>query len=313
MKILDDMLEIIMFDGSIKHIKDLQKDEFVLGRDGDKKLVKTITKQNNKEKLYLVIPRVGFNFCVSDTTTIKCFNKITNKEEYISPKDFEKISQYEKQNLSLLHEIPIFCKNDIFVDPYMMGIILLVGTIKENEDVLIIPKMKQKIQAFLMIWLIRYKITHFYKDNFLCLTDQKILKLIMKFDRKRIPYEYKINIPQVRLLFLASFIDILGQINVYKNCFDVRHENEMLIDDIIFLCNSLGLQTIKRRKERLLYIIEIYGSSLALIPLKCTDERTIFSHDIVYDFKIAEIHSEHEQCFVEIEEDNIFLPDFTLI
>jgi len=71
-----------------------------------------------------------------------------------------------------------------------------------------------------------------------------------------IPNDYKYNSRRVRLSLLAGIID-------YYNSLDITIDNETLIDDIIFLANSLGLDTFKSNPLKL----SISGPDLIHLPL----------------------------------------------
>jgi hypothetical protein len=77
---------------------------------------------------------------------------------------------------------------------------------------------------------------------------------------------------------LAGLLDSDGYLNKEGNCFEFIHNNENMIDDIIFLARSLGFACYKSEKKTSwkykeinfskTYRINISGSGIEKIPTK---------------------------------------------
>jgi superfamily II DNA or RNA helicase len=79
---------------------------------------------------------------------------------------------------------------------------------------------------------------------------------------------------------LAGIIDSDGYYN--DNCYEIVQKNEKLLDDIVFICRSLGFAAFKKKisktctnapggpKKGTYYITKIYGKGLEEIPVKCS-------------------------------------------
>ena len=65
---------------------------------------------------------------------------------------------------------------------------------------------------------------------------------------KHIPHIYKCNTREARLRLLAGFIDADGHLG-NRNDFEIKIKHEKLLDDIIYLCRSLGFTTYKHVKQ----------------------------------------------------------------
>ena len=94
---------------------------------------------------------------------------------------------------------------------------------------------------------------------------------------KHIPIDYKCNERSIQLKLLAGIIDSDGNKN--DNCYDIIQKNEKLMDDIIYLCRSLGFAAYKSKCEKsckykghiktgTYYRTTIHGYGLH-IPVKC--------------------------------------------
>jgi hypothetical protein len=100
-----------------------------------------------------------------------------------------------------------------------------------------------------------------------CIKDDKLQ------DHNYIPNVYKINSRDNRLKLLAGLIDSCGSLN--KDCYEIYQSNNKFTEDIVFLCRSLGFQSISKKIEKGLYNtfahnkISIYGFNLEEIPCLC--------------------------------------------
>ncbi|AYV78283.1 MAG: superfamily II DNA or RNA helicase [Edafosvirus sp.] len=87
-------------------------------------------------------------------------------------------------------------------------------------------------------------------------------------ENKYIPDLYKYNSRDIRLQLLAGIID--GNLNKNTDGYDIYLESEKLIDDVIYLCRSLGFAAYKSctiSKNGTYYKTTIYGNDLEKIPI----------------------------------------------
>jgi intein/homing endonuclease len=96
-------------------------------------------------------------------------------------------------------------------------------------------------------------------------------------NNKHIPNLYKYNSRENRLKLLAGLIDSDGWYDTIGSCFEFTQKNETLMDDVIYLCRSLGFACYKSSKktswkykgvknEGTAFRITISGSGLDEIP-----------------------------------------------
>ena len=111
-----------------------------------------------------------------------------------------------------------------------------------------------------------------------CNTFLNGLKKYNLLKNKHIPIDYKCNERSIQLKLLAGIIDSDG--NKKDNCYDIIQKNEKLMDDIIYLCRSLGFAAYKSKCEKsckykgqiktgTYYRTTIHGYGLHEIPVKC--------------------------------------------
>lgn len=127
-----------------------------------------------------------------------------------------------------------------------------------------------------------------------------------------IPSDYKINSKKIRLQLLAGIVDSEGIYNEEKQGYDIFHQHESIIDDIIFVSRSLGLYSYKNKYD------EKYGcfvgGDLSTVPF-------IINHSRCYIKKseacITNITVEYKGCdnyygFVLDGNHRFLLQDFTV-
>ncbi len=112
---------------------------------------------------------------------------------------------------------------------------------------------------------------------------KNILKEMNLFKNKHIPKDYIYNDIETRLNLLAGFIDTDGRLKKSGNSYsyEISQSNRLhghLIDDIDFICKSLGYSTVinitdnkkqtKKGHNIVMKNISIYGNGLEKIPVK---------------------------------------------
>lgn len=121
----------------------------------------------------------------------------------------------------------------------------------------------------------------------------------------KIEYDYKCNSRENQLLLLAGIIDTFGYIK--NNIYIV--ENNLLIDDIDYICKSLGFLTFKTKCK--LYILK--GNLIDIPVLKVEKSNIIQNHnDLLYCIKIENIGIDKYYGFEINGNRRFLLNDFTV-
>jgi ATP-dependent Lon protease len=108
-------------------------------------------------------------------------------------------------------------------------------------------------------------------------------------DAESIPDEYKVNDRQIRLKLLAGLIDSDGYYNKENKCFEITQKSNILSDDILFICRSLGFASYKYKKDDF-YQITIQGKKLYEIPTEYSCKIDKDSKDILEDVLLNDIN-----------------------
>lgn len=257
---------------------------------------------------------------------IKSFKTLEAAEQYKKTVNHQKITEiavkeYIKLPKSVKHilkgyKVPIdFPEKKLEFDPYIIGVWLGDGDSNgpniTNQDSTIIHYLSKNLPKYYCYLQycnnkgynqIRYRINGCGvpgKRNNFFLNELNRQKLI---NNKHIPEIYKCNSRENRLKLLAGLLDTDGSIN--DNCFDFIQKSEKLIDDVIYLCRSLGFACYKSRqkkgcwykneyKENFYYRISIYGDKLHEIPVLCPrkkpSQRKQIKDVLVNGIKVKEI------------------------
>jgi|LauGreDrversion4_2_1035121.scaffolds.fasta_scaffold03669_2 hypothetical protein len=267
---------ILMYDGNIKKIQHIKVGDLIMGDDNTPRTILSLARgvdnmydilHNNEQytvneahilclkiplyplirsnKKYKSVHWIENNkFCIKkfynkdstiDNINIFLKNIINEQILEISVYDYLKLSNRKKKILYSYKTIIDFPEKRLNIDPYTLGI--WIGDI--NTDVF-----NHNVN------------TYFIYE----------LKKLNLPNNKHIPYIYKCNSRENRLQLLAGIIDVSGYYNK-KNKYVIKlgKKYPILINDILYLCNSLGYISYKKNIKNINYIY-IYGNKLTEIP-----------------------------------------------
>ena len=247
-------------------------------------------KHNSKTFSYKIISKqTAFN----DATEL--FNSINEDLIVeISVKDFLNLTDNMQKYLNG-YKIGIqFPEVELPLDPYMIGIWLGDGTACEPEitsqDSTVINYFKQNLHTYKCYLQFHDKYTYRINGdgtrNFKCNHFMNILKKFNLINNKHIPHIYKCNSRQNQLKILAGLIDSDGYFHNGTFEFTQSIEHERLIDDVIYLCRSLGFACYKNIKKTSwihkgiknygnAFRIIISGNNIEEIPTLCPRKKAL--------------------------------------
>lgn len=222
-------------------------------------------------------------------------------------------------------------------DPYILGVWLGDGTKSKPQitttDMEIIDYIKTVFPALNVRSNktgITYDITS-HKDsrnnsNESCNPFRAYLREYNLLNNKHIPKDYLFNSREIRLSLLAGLIDSDGYYNVKSCCYEIIQKRKGLVDDIIWLCRSLGFKSnmnecIKscKYKEKTrygtYYRIHISGNIEDIpskLKRKIARKRISNKNHLVYEIKVIPKEKDTYYGF-EIDNNRRFLlGDFTV-
>lgn len=248
---------ILMFDGTIKAVEEIDIGEQIMGDDSTPRNILSLA--YGIETMYKVVPTKGEPFTCNEShiLSLKCNNKQNinyKKVVDISIKDYLKQNDKFKHTHKLFRVGIEFPEKPVEIDPYMIGFWLGDGSSYGPEiatqDAKIVQYFTREVPKFGAYF--RYKSQYDY-----AITTgnrggekgcNKFLSTLQKYNlikNKHIPYDYKCNSRVNRLKLLAGIIDSDGFYDKKSNYYEVVQKNEKLIDDIIYLARSLGFAAYK--------------------------------------------------------------------
>jgi DNA polymerase III delta prime subunit len=297
---------IILYDGKIKMVQEIQIGDKLMGDDSKPRNVLSLAR--GQETLYKVKQNKGDIYIVNEShilsLRLSCTEilrngknaefKIINNKKYrkgeiidICVKDYIKLSTSSK-NLIKGYKVPItFPEKEIPFDPYLLGLWLGDGTsnisnlLISNQDSTIIYYLINKLKEYNCC--LRYQSKYDYKilgngsgkpgSNYIL---SSLQKLNLK-NNKHIPDIYLYNSRKNQLSLLAGLIDSDGHYMIKQKCYEITQKNKVLSDGILFLCRSLGFGAYQKecrkscmykgeKREGTYYRITFSGEGIEKIP-----------------------------------------------
>lgn len=344
--------KVIMFDGSIKNVENINIGDELMGPDGTVRNV--IELHSGTDQMYKIIMDNKEEQIVNSKHIIYGKKYDYNKKMFtdfaIHAEDFYNMveeSPRKRDGYKLIKATLDFPKQEVPIDPYIFGYWLGDGDASKARFTSKDPEVIQKIEQYALengsqISKVEcnnskgcYHITILKREGEYTNWFVDKLKQLEVFNNKHIPICYKFNDAETRLKTLAGLIDSDGSYNSEKHTVEITQfeGHKPIIDDALFICRSLGLKvTLSTRvsKQRVLnekiikgnvlqYRIRIlYGHSQipTLIPRKQTVDRNGIGkggvNKLAYSFKIEKVQCDNYYGF-SLDKDQLFLlEDFTV-
>lgn len=301
---------ILMYNGSIKMVQDVKINDILMGDDSTPRKVRVLARGRQTMCRIIPKKGESFDvnlhhylclkYCPSANTKTKTISYL-NDDLNIESKKFNNIIEFNKFKKLLkekIYEVRVdiylklkkwirdrffiyrnevkFQEKDVF-EPYIIGLWLGDGTSANTQyttqDAVIIKYLKQNLGKH-DLYLHHYPCKEYgYKINGIKWRCNKFLDVLKKYNllnNKHIPLDYKCNSRQNQLKLLAGLLDSDGHFDKKGKCYEMVQKRENLIDDIIYLCRSLGFSAYK--KIRVIngvnyYRVFIYGDKINEIPV----------------------------------------------
>lgn len=242
--------KIMMFNGEIKNVEDINVDDVLMGDDSTPRHVLDLAR--GREEMYDIIHTKG-----GDKYTVNKSHILTLKSVGFEDQPLGKvidISVEEFLNKEYIwrkgfkgFRVPVeFPERDLDINPYIIGYLLGDDRVSKNYEITIDGEIAHVFNSMLCDYGLGLKKINSSPDkyNILSLTNiEDIKKSFLKDhfgDNKHIPHAYKCNSRENRLELLAGLLDSEGYYSKEINCYYFRHKSEKILDDVLFLARSLG-------------------------------------------------------------------------
>jgi superfamily II DNA or RNA helicase len=371
---------IIMYDGTIKKIQDIQVGELIMGDDSTPRTVLNLVR--GEDTMYEIIPTKGESHVINsqhiltlkysskpvlinnkynsvmwfDTCSYKAIkknfkckndatkflnNKLTEYSKHqnicdIPLQDYLKLPKRVQDNLKCIRTPLSFSEKPIPFDPYILGYWLGNDTNRESsltiQESTVLYYMTQYLPQY-DLYLSKKQNTYNYgitgnsKHG-----DNTFLNTLKKYNLtniKHIPHIYKCNSRENRLKLLAGILDADGYLDTTKTHYEIcqLQKHEKLMDDIIYICRSLGFACYKKEKPTswthndvnntgLTWIIHISGYGLEEIPTLSPRKKAIPRKQkkdvLVSRFTVKKLEKDSYYGFTIDKNHRYILGDFTV-
>lgn len=286
--------KIMMSNGMIELVENIKVGDLIMG--DDYKPRKVLSLARGREQMYKISSKKGDEYICNEShiLSLKCSSNLSKKIQKgdiidISVKDFLNLpkSYHGKGGPLLGYKTQIlFKENDVDFDPYLFGFWLGDGTSRSpqisTQDGCIIKYIVELFQNNYTDLYLSYKSQYDYRICSLNKKSNRFMRFIRNnnlLNNKHIPYAYKCNSRNIQLKVLAGLIDSDGYNK--GGCYEIVQKNNLLAEDIVYLCRSLGFACYSRKCKKTCYNakngpkegeynrISIYGSGIEEIPLLC--------------------------------------------
>jgi len=333
---------IIMYDGSMKMVQDIQAGDLLMGPDSKpRKVLNTTTGYG---PMYQVTPVKGTPFtCNGDhILSLKSTATIGKGETYkkdritnISIDEYLKKSRTFKHMMKLWRTGVEFPKKKVPVDPYMVGIYLGDGHRTRNAAITT-GNQDPEVGQYIESWAKQHGLDTRKQSENNCVSRfiinrnginnwfrRFVKELVNSKGERTIPKEYLINSRENRLRLLAGLIDTDGHYS--RNAvYDLVFKDKRFVKQIAFLARSLGfaaniskkIGAIKSRNFKGVYWRLCISGNLDKIPCKvarkkATPRKQIKNH-LRTGFSIKAIGDGKYYGFTLSKDGLYLLGDFTV-
>ncbi len=274
---------VLMYDGSIKAVEDIQVGDLLMGDDSTPRTVLTLAR--GRERMYWVRQNKGMDYRVNESHILslkKSRQEGRGEKEAvldIEVRDYLSRSQKFKTNYKGYKVAVDFAERNLPLPPYFLGLWLGDGsssksgiTNQDEEIVTYLGNYADQLGMRLHVYegegkCPEYRISNDIGPSSYSLQGQ--LRELNLLNNKHIPQDYLINSRENRLKLLAGLIDSDGHYLEQSNGFEITQKNKALTQQIKFLCDSLGYRVSMKAKEARItsidytstvYHLRIYGN-----------------------------------------------------
>jgi superfamily II DNA or RNA helicase len=306
---------ILMFDGSVKMVQDVQVGDLLMGDDSTPRNVLTLAR--GREKMYKISASDDESYVANESHILSLKVRRNYSKAYvegdihdISVKDYLALPKTVRGILLGYRAQIEYSEQPVPLDPYVMGHLVNIDYNLHNEHngetckATISKDVYDYIHKVTNMGQI-YEEYNLYVINYW--RDPLLRTKMNEFrERSHIPAEYKCNSRDVRLRMLAGILDSCTATTRFADNYimDVV-DNGTLTNDVIWLARSLGFGASIRvsyqlRGARHRVVIRIYGD-IGDIPVECDYFRiinkTCMKHKSATDYTIK---------LTELEVDNYY-------
>jgi replicative DNA helicase len=328
--------KVLMFDGSLQKVEDIEEGDLLMGDDSKPREVLSIAR--GRENMYWIHQNKAMSYRVNESHILslkRSRNEGNHKQGdvlNITVKDYLQKSDKFKSNYKGYKVAVEFESKELTLEPYYLGLWLGDGHSYSQRITNIDPEIIDYLDDY--AYRLESELVTYYQEdrtnNYAIvkrnratseefqINIQEELRKLNLIQNKHIPNDFLINSSKNRLLLLAGLIDSDGYYTSDFNCFEIVQKSEALSRQIKFLCDSLGFRTSLKKKKTTIkstgfegeaYRVRIFGN-LDSIPTKVERKKArAWSSNV--DWKVTgikvELDKEDDYYGFEIDGNRLFL------
>ncbi len=250
--------KVLMYDGSLKKVEDIQVGDQLMGDDSTPRLVLSLAR--GIEKMYWIRQNKGIDYRVNESHILS-LKRSRNEGKYqhgevidIPLKEYLEKSDKFKSNYKGFKVTVDFSEQYTSIDPYFLGLWLGDGitsdvriATQDTEVINYLEEYAQEQSLSLKVYQATgispmYAITK-NKENSSGSALQSELRKLNLLGNKHIPQNYLANSENKRLALLAGLLDSDGYYAPDSNGYEITLKDQALAQQVKFLADTLGFRT----------------------------------------------------------------------
>jgi hypothetical protein len=331
--------KVLMYDGTLRNIEDLEIGDKMMGPDSTPRTVSQL--HQGTEQLYTIRPKRGQDWTVTGNHILRLWRyvrefkqgkragKFVHEEisvlDYINKSDdYKNNSWMQRVAVEFPNTAPLDVENDI--PAYILGLWLGDGTSTHaaitSMDKEIYNKWIQYGHKKGCYLRIDHNGSKAFSFNLSTKPGQpnpirSQLRELNLLQNKHIPHKYLTADKQTRRELLAGIIDTDGHVSREDRSIEITQSRKRLADDILFLARSLGYsasQSVKMVNGVEYYRCHISGQDIDKVPTALEYKRPVNSKSNQNNYKFDIIPAQSDKyAGVTVDKDNLYLlDDFTI-
>jgi replicative DNA helicase len=284
--------KVVMFDGSLRKVEDVQEGDLLMGDDSTPRRVLSIAR--GQERMYWIRQNKGMDYRVNESHILSLKRSRTEGSHQkgdvlnITVRDYLTKSNKFKTNYKGYKVAVEFPEQELPLDPYFVGLWLGDGhsyssrlTNTDAEVVDYLQEYATERDSQLVAYhqpgkAPNYAITAGQRGGRSTSSVQSQLRNLAVIENKHIPQKYLINSTENRLKLLAGLVDSDGHYQEAFNCYEITQKNKALAEQLKYLCDTLGFRCSLKEKQASItsrgytctvYRLRIFGN-LDSIPVR---------------------------------------------
>lgn len=246
---------ILMYDGSIKRVQDIQVGDVVMGDDSTPRTVLALG--NGEDDMYDIVDQVGERYRVN-SEHILCLKKNDGTPVEMTVKDFLTLPKHFQNDHYYGYRVPVdfHCTTEqrlLEQEPYQLGWALMSGL--PRRDTSIKKKVARERNKPLL-------------ENMTAPQENESLPP----PPRRIPHAFKTGSRATRMQVLAGILDAGGCLHA-RTWYTLPYVTDACAQDVLFVARSLGFSAYVKYTKRAGRRVAISGRGLCDLPMRLLQKK----------------------------------------